>query len=111
MGSDLNSTSDATHISSINQSNYEVKQDSEKDSVENKNPDDLFPKPPVKVPSISQANSSGRTQTLQQPQDINTAVKTTSQLGTSNPERDSNISSHISMSVSGQGRVNNNVSR
>ena len=105
MGSELPNAEDSTPTNDINQSNYEVKRDNEKGSTQNKNNDDLFPTTPVKVPSTSQTSSSKGTQ------DVNTAVKNTSQLGISNSERDASISSHMSMSVSGQARVNNNVSR
>ena len=105
MGSELPNAEDSTPTNDINQSNYEVKRDNEKGSTQNKNNDDLFPTTPVKVPSTSQTSSSKGTQ------DVNTAVKNTSQLGISNSERDGSISSHMSMSVSGQARVNNNVSR
>ena len=42
---------------------------------------------------------------------VNPAVKSNSHLGTSNADAENNLSTHISMSVSGQARVNSNVSR
>ena len=105
MGSELPNVADSTPTDDISQSNNEVKRDNEKGSIENKNSDDLFPTNPMKAPLASQTSSSRETR------DVNTAVKNTSQLSISNSERDGSISSHMSMSVSGQARVNNNVSR
>ena len=42
---------------------------------------------------------------------VNPAVKSNAHLGTSNADAENNLSTHISMSVSGQARVNSNVSR
>ena len=44
-------------------------------------------------------------------QNITPAVKNNAHLASSNSDTENNLSTHISMSVSGQARVNSNVSR
>ena len=75
-----------------------------------KHGDDQFNQGLSKVPDTPESNIQTAKPVFQQ-QNINTAVKNIRQLGDSNTERDNNVSTHISMSVSGQARVNSNVSR
>lgn len=110
MGSELSNTSESTKVENIDESNSELKEADKVSNLAGKIDDDSFHQSLVKLPSTSQANNSAA-QTFHQAQGINAAVKTSVQLGSSNSEGDSNLSSHISMSVSGQARVNSNVSR
>ena len=109
MGSDLCTTSHPT--------NAEETEELQPDNLEEDNNktgeinNDMFIQGVAQTPSSSE-NSNIAGKTFYQPtQNINPAVKSNVQLGSSNSETENNVAAHISMSVSGQARVNSNVSR
>ena len=110
MGSELSNPSEPSNVESSDTIKSELKEDNQVSNLAGKIDDDLFHQGLAKLSSTSQVTNSAA-QTFHQPQGINAAVKPSVQLGSSNSEGDSNLSSHISMSVSGQARVNSNVSR
>ena len=107
MGSDLCNNSHPTNA----EETEELKPDNleEEKSKTGDISNDMFIQGVAQTPSSSE-NSNITEKTFYQPtQNINPAVKSNSQLGSSNADTD--VSTHISMSVSGQARVNSNVSR
>ena len=111
MGSDLCNNSHATNSAdNAEESKSELIEHEKINNFTGKLGDDLFNQRVSKTPANAETNNV-TAKTLRQPQNINTAVKNSVQLGGSNSDGDNTLSTHISMSVSGQARVNSNVSR
>jgi hypothetical protein len=110
MGSELCNNSESDNADNIKESTSELLEDEKINNHAGKLSDDLFNQELSRTPGNPESNDR-TTKPVFQPQNINSAVKNSGQLGGSNTEGDNNLSKHISMSVSGQGRVNSNVSR
>ena len=113
MGSELSNNPQAANADNIEQSRSELEEDGgTRKPTKGKLLDDMINEVSSKTASASEPNDTSEGKTIFQPPNINTAVKNTIQIGNSNPESsDNNLSTHISLSVSGQARVNSNVSR
>jgi hypothetical protein len=110
MGSEICHNSPPTNTNDIVELKPELIEEDKLSNMAGKVGEDLFDQGSTKMPTNSEINNL-TANTLYQPQNINSAVKNSVQLGNSNSDGDSNLSTHISMSVSGQARVNSNVSR
>ena len=108
MGSELSNNSHPTNADNTEESKSELAEHEKIDNQSAKIGEELFHHELEKTPSTLENNDSLR-KTLYPPQNINSAVKTNAQLGNSTSDGDGNL--QISMSVSGQARVNSNVSR
>ena len=112
MGSELSNNPQAANADNIEQSRSELEEDGGTGKpTKGKLLDDMINEVSSKTAPASESNDTSEGKTIFQPPNINTAVKNTIQIGNSNPESDNNLSTHISLSVSGQARVNSNVSR
>ena len=110
MGSELCNNSQLANADNTKESKSELIEDDKINNHAGKLGDDLFNQGLPKIQDTPESNIL-TAKPVFQPQNINTAVKNSVQLGGSNSEGDNNLSTHISMSVSGQARVNSNVSR
>ena len=108
MGSDLSNNSHPINAEETEESKFG---NEEEDKNKSGDLNDISSQNVAQTTSSLESNNVTGKSIYQPTQNITPAVKSNANLASSNSDTENNLSTHISMSVSGQARVNSNVSR
>ena len=108
MGSDLSNNSHPINADETEESKHGSEEEDKNKSGEL---NDILSQNVAQTTSSLESNNVTGKSIYQPTQNITPAVKSNAHLASSNSDAENNLSTHISMSVSGQARVNSNVSR